>query len=80
MVRHGSAGDAVSLPYDDGRPGNGGVIDAVHGLDAAADGGGAFRFKPDHEARIVDEMHDRQAELIRKRDEALGLFRRVRRP
>ena len=40
---------------------------------AAADGALAPRRRPDHEAGLVDEVHDRQVELVAQVDEAREL-------
>ena len=75
-IRHGAARNAIGAADNDRCPGCLCFINCVHGLDAIANGAAALRLQPDHEAGIVDQMDDRQAEELGEFDEALDLLAR----
>ena len=50
------------------------AVDRVHRIDAVTDRPRHLRLAPDHEVGVVDQMHDRQAELVGQFDEAFDLL------
>ena len=56
------------------------LVDRRERARAVADRAGLLGLDADHEARHVDEMHDRQVERVGEIDEARDLLRRIRGP
>src|SRR3546814_383811 len=71
---HRAARDAIGAAHHHRRQRHGGAINGVHRLHAIADRPRPLSLAADHEAWIVDQMDDRQAELVGHFDEAFGLL------
>ena len=71
------ARDAVDLAHEHRHPRHRRLVDGEQRARAAADRARALGLGADHEAGLVDEVDDRQAELVAEVDEAHELVRRV---
>ena len=71
------ARDAVDLAHEHRRPRHGRLVDGEQRAGAAAHRARALGLGADHEARLVDEVRHRQAELVAQVDEAHELVRGV---
>ena len=69
----GRCGDAIGLANDDRAPGDPARDDPRDRFDTEPHRAGALRSGADHEARFVDEAHDRQVEGVTQVDEASHL-------
>ena len=72
------AGHPVDLAHEDRHPGHRRLVNGVERAGAAADRAGALGLGADHEAGLVDEVHDGQVELVAEVDEAGELLGGVR--
>ena len=69
---------AVDLPHQHRDPRHGRLVDGVQRPGAAADRAGALGVGADQEARLIDEVGERQVELVAEVDEAGELLGGVR--
>ena len=71
------ARDAEHAPHDDRAPRHARLVDRGERAHAVADRAALLGLDADLEARVVDEVHDRQVERVAEVDEADHLLRRV---
>src|SRR3546814_3785525 len=72
-VRHRAPRDPVSASHHHRRERHRRAVDRVHRLHAVTDRPRPLGFAADHKARIVDEVDDRQAEMVRSEEHTYEL-------